>query len=378
MHTHPATLCCTLLLAASSRLAGQFSPADSARLAKRLDSTVASFVSSDDFSGVVLVADHGRVIYRTAVGYANREWRVPMTADAVFRIGSTSKQFTAALIMTLVEEGKLRLDGHISDYLPEYPRPNGDRVTIRQLLSHTSGIPEYVTRDDFFEKVAPAPSTPDELMDRFSRLPFEFEPGSRWSYSDANYVVLGAILEQASGQSYADLLRSRIAMPLGLTTLAVDDDAVVPHKVQGYYRSDSIVRVEPFIHPSAAFGAGALRLSAKDLLTWDQSLYGGRIFRDSLTVAQLYQPRIETGTPLGEYGFGLFIGDQQLGGKAVRVIQHGGVISGFVTGFWRMPNERRTVIVLSNLHSGRTPQLVGALADGLYRELPPVVPPDRH
>lgn len=358
-----------LLLSATGGLAAQFSPADSVRLARRLDSIVTAFADTRDFSGVVLVADHGRVIYQNAVGWANREWRIPMTADAVFRIGSTSKQFTAALVLGMVEDHRLDLDRHIRDYLPGYPKAQGDRVTLRQLLSHTSGIPEYVTRDHFFEKVAPAPSTPEELMDRFSHLPLQFQPGARWSYSDANYVVLAAILEKVSGRPYADLIQSRIAIPLGMTTLAVDDDAVVPYRAQGYYRADSVVLVEPYVHPSAAFGAGALRLSARDLLTWDQALYTGRMFRDTLTAALLSHPVITTNTPLGDYGFGVFIGDQQLGGKTVRVIQHGGVIAGFVTGFWRMPAERRTVIVLSNLHGARTVQVVGAVADGVYREL---------
>jgi CubicO group peptidase (beta-lactamase class C family) len=367
MLSRRAKLLIVLSAATALPLAAQQIPTDSARLAARLDSVVASYSTTGDFSGVVLVADHGRVIYQTAVGWANREWQIPMTTDAVFRVGSTTKQFTAALILTLIEAHQLSLDGHISDYLPAYPQSTGQRITIRQLLTHSSGIPEYVTRDHFFEKVAPAPSTPEELIARFAGLPLEFEPGSRWEYSDANYVVLGAILEKVSGHSYSELIQSRIARPLGMTTLAVDDDAVVPYRASGYYRADSTVIVEPYINPTAAFGAGALRMSARDLLAWDQALYSGRIFRDTTMVRELYQPRIQTGTPLGQYGYGLFIGEQQLGGHPVRVIQHGGIISGFVTGFWRMPDERRTVIVLSNLHSARTTQLAGALAEGLYR-----------
>lgn len=356
-----------LCAATAAPLPCQSTLPDSVHLARRLDSVVASFAATGDFSGVVLVADHGRVIYQTAVGWANREWQVPMTPDAIFRVGSTTKQFTAALILMLVEDQKLRLDGHVTDYLPHFPRSTGDRITIRQLLTHSSGIPEYVTRDDFFEKVAPAPSTPEELMARVSGLPLDFEPGSRWEYSDANYVVLGAIIEQVSGRSYRELIQSRIAVPLGMKTLAVDDDAVVPHRASAYFKTDSAIVAEPFIHPSAAFGAGALRMSAGDLLIWDQALYSGRMFRDTNQVRELYQPRMDTGLPPGRYGYGLFIGEQTLGGRKVLVIQHGGVISGFVTGFWRMPEDHRTVIVMSNLHGARTTRLVGAVAEGLYR-----------
>jgi CubicO group peptidase (beta-lactamase class C family) len=360
-----------LLLALSTFAPLAAQRASQPRLTRQLDSVVASFAESNDFSGVVLIADHNRPIYQRSVGWANREWRVAMTSEAIFRIGSTSKQFTAALTLMLVEEGKLRLDGHITDYLPDYPSATGTRITLAQLLSHSSGIPEYVTRDDFFTRKAPAPQTPAELLARFDSLPLEFEPGSRWSYSDANYVVLGVILERVSGLSFSQLIQTRIARPLGLSTLAVDDDAIVPHRAYGYYRTDSLVRQEPVIDPSAAFGAGALRISAHDLLGWDQALYSGRIFHDSTTVVQLYQAHIATGTPLGDYGFGLFVGNQELGGRPVRVIQHGGVISGFVTGFWRMPDDHRTVIVLSNLHSARTTQLVTALAQRWYQQSPP-------
>jgi len=152
-----------------------------------------------------------------------------------------------------------------------------------------------------------------------------------------------------------------------MTTLAVDDDAVVPRRASGYFKADSTIIMEPFVHPTAAFGAGALRMSARDLLAWDQALYTGRIFRDPALARELYQPRMDTGLPPGRYGYGLFIGEQPLGGRKVLVIQHGGVISGFVTGFWRMPDDHRTVIVMSNLHGARTTQLVGAVAEGLYR-----------
>lgn len=364
----PANSCVAALLLLASTASAQ-SPTRRA-ITARLDSVVSAFSRAGDFSGVVLVADHGRVVYRTARGLADREWNVPISPDAVFRIGSTTKQFTAMLVLTLVEDGHLRLDGHISDYLADYPRAQGERITIRQLLSHTSGIPEYVSRDSFFTKYAPAPNTPTDLMARFSLLPLDFEPGAQWDYSNSNYVVLGAIIERVTGKPYADVLQDRIAGPLHLASLAVDDGAVIPHRAVGYFHFGPSYQQEAHVDPSSAFGAGFLRITAADLLRWEQSLYHGGVLRDSALAAQMFTPVIETGTPLGGYGFGYFIGKQKLGGKEVLVEQHGGTISAFVTGLWRMPDDHRTVIVLSNLRSPRTTELVAAVADAFYRTMP--------
>ena len=367
MKNRPVRLTTLLLGLAAATASAQGSRPDSLRLVAGIDSIVASYEASNDFSGVVLIADHGQVIYERAAGLANREWRVPMRTDAVFRIGSTTKQFTAALVMSFVEEGRLRLDAHVSDYLPDYPARSGRQITLRQLLTHTSGIPEYVVRDSFLDKFAPGYNSPASLVARFARLPLEFTPGSRWSYSNSNFVLLGAILERVSGRSYSDLVASRLAGPLGMTSLSVDDETVLPLRTDSYVSDGKRLYQGPHVNASAAFGAGSLRITARDLLVWDQALYEGRMFRDSITVRELFLPRIATGTPLGQYGYAFFIGDQKLGAKSVKVIQHGGTISGFYTGFWRMPDERRTIIVLSSVHGPRTTQLIGALADRLYR-----------
>ena len=141
---------------------------------------------------------------------------------------------------------------------------------------------------------------------------------------------------------------------------------MVGRRAFGYFNFGGTVTVEAHVDPSSAFAAGWLRLNADDLLKWDQALYLGTIFHDSATAGEMVVPRIATGTPLGSYGFGFFVGTERLGGRQVPVIQHGGTISGFVTGFWRMPDERRSVIVLSDRRSERTTDLVGALAAALY------------
>jgi len=354
---------CTLLLSAPGARAQALAAATRARL----DSVVDAYARAGAFTGVVAIGDHGRVVYQAVRGDADREWRVPLSADAVFRIGSATKQFTAALVLTLVEEGRVRLDGRVADYLPDYPRPQGGRITLHHLLTHTSGIPEYVGRDDFFRVSAPAPHTPADLIARFAGLPLEFEPGSRWSYSNSNYVLLGAIVERVTGESYAQALRARITGPLGLRDTDVDvDSALLPRRVRAYFAEGGRVVNAPHVDASSAFGAGFLHATARDLLAWDAALAEGRPFRDRATAAKLVTPYVATGTPLGGYGYGWFIGPQTLGGRTVQVVQHGGTISGFVTGFWRMPEDRRAVVVLANTRAAETTGLVGALADALY------------
>ena len=340
-------------------------------LAERLDSLVRAYVARDQFSGVVLVANHGVVVYEHAFGQANREWRVPNTVATRFRIASTTKQFTSALVLRLVEAGKLRLDAHIADYLPSYPRPQGEQITLEHLLTHSSGIPDYPRLPRFYEEQASRSHTTAELLALFDSLPLEFTPGSRWSYSNSGYVVLGAIIERVTGVSYARALRERLLAPLGLHDTGFDDPAeVIERRAAGYLHTPDGVQNAPYIDPSSVFSAGMLRSSAHDLLRWAELLRNGRVFRDSSTAAEMIAPQIETGLPLGAYGFGVFVGQQTLGGRPVRVIQHGGTINGFTTGFWRMPDEDRVVIVLDNGMSHEVPGLTAALAGMLYAGLP--------
>jgi CubicO group peptidase (beta-lactamase class C family) len=354
---------CILLLSAPAARAQALDAATRARL----DSVVDAYARAGAFTGVVAIGDHGRMVYQAVRGDADREWQVPLSPDAVFRIGSATKQFTAALVLTLVEEGRVRLDGRVADYLPDYPRPQGERITLHHLLTHTSGIPDYVGRDDFFRVSAPAPHTPADLIARFAGLPLEFEPGSRWSYSNSNYVLLGAIVERVTGESYAQALRARITGPLGLRDTGVDaDSALLPRRVRAYFAEGGTVMNAPHVDASSAFGAGFLHATARDLLAWDAALAEGRPFRDPATAAKLVTPYVATGTPLGGYGYGWFIGPQTLGGRTVRVVQHGGTISGFVTGFWRIPEDHLAVVVLANTRAAETTGLVGALADALY------------
>jgi CubicO group peptidase (beta-lactamase class C family) len=367
-----ALAACTALTACASRVASRPSPPQPqapalSGVAARLDSVVQAYAAAGDLSGAVLVADHGQVVYERAVGEANRELHVPNSVATRFRIASTTKQFTAALVLRLVEQGKLRLDGRIVDYLPDYPRPQGERVTLHQLLSHTAGLPDYPRLPRFYDDRATRAHTTAELVALFDSLPLTHEPGARWDYSNSHYVVLGAVIERVTGESYATALRTRLLEPLGLRETAYDDPLpVVEGRAAGYVRTPDGIVNAPFIDPSVVFAAGMLRSTTHDLLRWAGLLREGRVFRDSASAAAMFKAHADTGLPLGGYGYGVFVGTQTLGGRAVRVVQHGGTIHGFAAGFWRMPDEDRVVVVLDNTMNPKVPALTAALAGVLY------------
>jgi CubicO group peptidase (beta-lactamase class C family) len=195
----------------------------------------------------VLVADGGKVIYKKGFGMANMEWEIPNQTDTKFRIGSVTKQFTATLVLQLTEEGKIKLDGKITDYLPDYRKDTGDKVTIHHLLNHTSGIPSYTGLPGFFQNESRNPYGVKEFVKKFASGDLEFEPGSKFSYNNSGYFLLGAIIEQVTGKPYARVLQERIFDPLGMKDTGYDDDAPLP------------IRRVRFIRPSKTFTNGTSR-----------------------------------------------------------------------------------------------------------------------
>ena len=335
--------------------------------AARLDSLVRAYHDAGRFDGAVLVAERGRVVYEAAFGAAVREWNVPNTVDTRFRIASTTKQFTAALVLRLVEEGRLRLDAPVTTWLPEYPRPQGDRLTLHHLLSQSSGLPNFVARPDFYSGIGRLPHTPAQVVGIVDTMPLRFDPGARWDYSNTNYALAGLIVERVTGMPFAEALRHWVLEPLALRDTYYDDEeAVVPRRAEGYIRGDSSWLRAPYVDPSMIYAAGNLRSTVRDLYAWDRALAASRLFRDSASAQRMFSAHVATGLPLGGYGYGVFVGEYPLGGGTARVIQHGGTVPGFVAGFWRMPDEDRAVIVLDNGMHQAVPELVHRLAEVLY------------
>ncbi len=304
------------------------------------------------FSGVVLVAVDGRPVLREGVGLADRELGVPNRPDFKFRIGSNTKQFTATAILQLQEAGKLSIDDPVSRYYPAAPA-SWARITIKDLLTHTSGIPSYTGIPGFFQGPARLPHTPEELIRLTQDKPLEFEPGTKFAYDNSGYILLGYIIEKVSGQPYADYVKGHIIGPLGMTSSGYDfSGEIIPGRAKGYQPGPlGGWRNADYLDMSVPYAAGSLYSTVDDLLKWDQALYAGR----PLTAASLKAMFTDYGH---HYGFGWSI-DQKWGHDR---IWHNGGINGFVSSFQRYPKDGVTAVVLSNETAGAPDKLAADLA----------------
>lgn len=319
--------------------------------ASEAQTALKAYVVEDVFSGAVLVAVDDQPVLREAVGLADRELGVPNAPDFKFRIGSITKQFTATAILQLQEAGKLSVDDPVSKYYPAAPA-SWAKVTIWNLLTHTSGIPTD-TAIHVFDVSARLPHTPEELIQLTQDKPLEFEPGSKFAYNNTGYVLLGYIIEKVSGQPYADYLKQHVFGPLGMTSSGYDSSAeIIPGRAKGYGPGpQGGWRNAVFIDMSVPFSAGALYSTVDDMLKWDQALYAARPLKPESLKAMF--------TDYGHrYGFGWEI-DQKWGRDRV---WHNGGINGFSASFQRYPKDRVAVVVLANELTSPTDKLAADLA----------------
>ena len=313
---------------------------------------IQDYARGDMFSGAVLVAVDGKPVLRQGVGLADRELGVAATPATKFRIGSITKQFTATAILQLQEAGKLSIDDPVSKYYADAPAA-WSKITLRHLLTHTSGIPSYTALPGFFDRDARLPHTPEELIKLTRDKPLEFEPGSKYAYDNSGYILLGYVVEKVSGQRYADYVQQHIFGPLGMASSGYDDsDRVIPGRAQGYDRGpDGAWRNAAFLDMSVPYAAGSLYSTVDDLLTWDQAIYAARLLKPESLKAM--------STDYGhKYGFGFEI-DQKWGQDR---IWHNGGINGFTASFQRYPKARVTAVALNNQGSPATDKLAADLA----------------
>lgn len=291
----------------------------------------------------VLVVQDGKTLLRKGYGMAEIELGVPVAPDMVFRVGSVTKEFTAACILRLVEEGRLALDDPIGKYLPDFPS-GGRRVTIEQLLTHTSGIRSYTDIPGWFGARMKEDRSPREVEALFDGEPFDFAPGEGWHYDNSGYVLLGEILEKVTGKPYADLVTETIFRPLGMNDTRYGSDApIVPGRVAGYVKTPNGIVNAPFLSMTQPYAAGALVSTVDDLARWHRALDAGAVLKPE-SVRRMWTPvRLPDGTDT-RYGLGWMI--WSLDGHPV--VEHGGGINGFQTANLRLPDERIYVAVLSN------------------------------
>lgn len=324
--------------------------------AERMQQIIQSYVYNKTFMGTVLVSQNDKLLINQGYGFADLEWSVPNVPEAKFRLGSLTKQFTAASILLLEERGKLKVEDPVSKYVPDAPAA-WKNITIFNLLTHTSGIPNFTSFPDY-RTTEWKDTTPTELMARFRDKPLDFEPGTKFSYSNSGYIVLGYILEKVSGQTYADFLQKNIFSPLAMADTGMDNDAVIlPKRAQGYTPSANGIQHSGYTSMTIPFSAGALYSTTGDLLKWEQGLFGGKVLKPESLVKMT--------TPFkGDYGFGLLINTQN-GHKA---ISHGGGIEGFNTSLAYCPDDKLVVIVLANLNGSAPEEIAAALRKTAFGE----------
>jgi CubicO group peptidase (beta-lactamase class C family) len=312
------------------------------------------YVREGLFSGAVVVAQDGKPIFRRVYGLADRQWGVPVTFDTEFRLGSITKQFTATAILQLEERGRLRLDDPVSKYYERAPAA-WSAITIRHLLTHSSGIPSYTAIPHFiYGQPSKVDRTPDEIISLTRDQPLEFTPGSDMVYSNTGYVLLGLIIEKITGQKYGDYLREQIFKPLGLDHTGYDDGStIIRHMASGYHLSGDAVVKASYMSMTLPFSAGALYSSIDDMLKWDRALHAAKPIGPA-AVASMF-------TDYGHnYGFGYYI----LKSKTGHIMwDHEGGIFGFHSEIAHYPNDGLTVIVLSNLEDAPAYKIGNDLAD---------------
>lgn len=312
--------------------------------AAKIDALVQQYVANRQFNGSVLVAEKGQVIFKKGYGMANMEWNIPNAPDTKFRLGSVTKQFTATLIMQLVEKGKLKLAGNVTDYLPDYPKATGDKITIHHLLTHTSGIPNYTSFPKFFETLSRDPVTPEGFTKKFDSMPLDFEPGTKFSYSNSGYFLLGAIIEKVTGKSYADVLAENILKPAQMSDTGYDlFSPILPKRATGYEKQGAKYINSPYLDMTIPYAAGSMYSTVEDLYRWDQALYTDKLLSASAK-ATMYTPFLDY------YAYGWGVNKAKIGElkDSLLLIEHTGGINGFNTIISRLPKDKQLVVLLNN------------------------------
>jgi CubicO group peptidase (beta-lactamase class C family) len=304
----------------------------------------------------VAVIRNGRIEILKSYGLANVELQVPVKPETVFQSGSIGKQFTAAAIMLLVEEGKISLADKITKFFPDVPA-TWNNITVRHLLTHTSGMgdypPEIELRRDYTE---------EEYFDHFKKAPLAFEPGTDWDYSNVGYVTLGLLIRKVTGKFYGDFLQERIFKPLGMTTRIISEADIVPNRAAGYRLVQGALKNQEWVSPSTNSTAdGSLYLTILDLAKWDAALYTNRPLKRS-SLEQIWTPvQLSDGKRKG-YGFGWHT---EIFHKH-RAVFHGGAWQGFKSFILRFPDDKLTIIFFANSWDTREFKLVRELAGIFY------------
>ncbi|MGB8953008.1 MAG: serine hydrolase [Candidatus Aminicenantales bacterium] len=320
-------------------------------LASQIDSLLANVYKANEPGAAVLVKKQGKVIFRKGYGLADMELGVPIKPDMTFRLGSITKQFTSVAILMLAEQGKLSLQDDILKFLPDYPT-QGKTITVEHLLTHTSGIQSYTDLPEWLPLIRKDMSL-KELIDLFKNKSMQFSPGDRWKYNNSGYILLGAIIEKVSGESYEAFLQNHIFEPLGMKHSCYGSASrIILRRIPGYVKGKTGFENAPYLSMTQPYAAGSLLSSVDDLAIWNEALLVGKLIRRDTLEKAFTSYKLNDGSD-SRYGYGWFISDYE----GHRIIEHGGGIPGFTTYALTLPEDQIFVALLTNSAiEGRAPE----------------------
>lgn len=319
--------------------------------ADKMDTLLTVYNKEYKFNGAVLVAQKGQILYQKGFGYKDAAQKEPVDVNTIFQIGSITKQFTAAVIIQLQQEGKLSVTDKLSQYFTGFA--NGDKITLEHLLTHTSGIFNY-TNDTLWQKEDMTKhSVQAQMLERFKRYPADFEPGTRYNYSNSGYSILGYIIEKVTQKPYEQVVRERILQPLGMTNSGFDFTHLAsPNKAKGYFAlTKEKTLPAPIVDSTIAYAAGSLYTTLQDLYKWERAIYTNKILQPQSWKA-VFTPHKKN------YGYGWMIDST----NGLLTTAHGGGIHGFTSYLLRFPKEELVVIVLDNTSSPNLSKISRSLA----------------
>jgi CubicO group peptidase (beta-lactamase class C family) len=335
--------------------------------AARIQDLVERYAATGHFSGCALVARGDRVLYRGALGLANREWEIPLTPDARFMIGSLSKALTATVVLQLVQEGKLSLDTPLSDLLPEFPRDRGERITTRHLLTHTSGLGNHGQIPGFETRLERLPHSRAEMIALIGGMEMEGEPGESFAYSSFGYDLLAFACEHLEDRPFAEILERRILAPAGMGHTSLADPRSLEERRAAGYEYDLVPGFEnaSFVDASNMVGGGGVLSTVDDLHRWVRALSDGRLLPEPW-LAEMQRSQVATDPGTG-YGYGWFV-SAAADGRGPE-LWHPGSTNGFTSFLSWTPDEDELVVLLSNVRSsvlwGNRRYKLGTLREGL-------------
>jgi CubicO group peptidase (beta-lactamase class C family) len=331
---------------------------------ERVDGYLRDEMARQQIPGIAAaVIKDGHVVLAKGYGLANVEHQVPVKPETVFQSGSVGKQFTATAVMLLVEQGRVSLDDPITKYLPE-GLVRWKAITVRHLLTHTGGTTDYPPHFDFRGDYTEA-----ALVKRAAAIPLAFTPGTKWSYSNIGYLLLGVLIHRATGMFYGDVLREKIFEPLEMTTARIINEAdIVPNRAAGYRLVKGELKNQEWVSPTLNTTAdGSLYLSVLDLAKWDAALYTERVLRRD-TLDRMWTPVTLSSGKAHHYGFGWALDAI----RGHRIVEHGGAWQGFKSAIVRFPDDRLTVILLANLAQTDPSKLAHGIAAIVDPDLAPL------